>query len=84
MIVTQQQHSSLMQFKHSSFDLLELHSSGKQPQSAHLICIIIRYYMLLQKIKLFLNVHLSLKIVKYGSYILTNIITAADNEVLFE
>ena len=38
-IISQQQHSSLMQFGHSSFDLLTLHSAVKQPQSAHLICI---------------------------------------------
>jgi hypothetical protein len=70
-----------MQFEHSIFDLLELHSSGKQPKSAHLICIK-KYYVLLQKIKLSLNVHLSLKIVEYVSYILTNVIAAAD-DVLF-
>jgi hypothetical protein len=37
-ILVQQQHSSKIQFGHSLFDLLSLHSSGKHPQSAHLTC----------------------------------------------
>jgi len=37
----QQQHSSQVQFGHSFAVLLILHSKGKQPQSAHLICMIL-------------------------------------------
>ena len=37
-IVVQQQHSSRMQFGHPLLELLFLHSSGKQLQSAHLTC----------------------------------------------
>ena len=37
MIEAQQQHSSQLQFGHSLGELLNLHSAGRQPQSAHLI-----------------------------------------------
>ena len=39
--ITLQQHSSLVQLGHSVLDLLLLQSSGKQPQSAHLIGMIL-------------------------------------------